>query len=729
MKKLIYILASAAVLLATASACKTDFLETSNPGIVDKEFVFSSVNNTKAAMNRVYAQWISVADGSFLGNGLYYALNLPGGDDSRHPEGYGNQLQRHVPESFYENGAGAGAYNIDQMGGPGSYYTAIAYANNVINAMEGSEAYKEYMAPGAEPTELSQLYGEAVCARASMYVMAIRYFGDIPFAIESGVAASGLTARDSIYDFVIADLERVIPHMFRSGSVPGYGEDKNAFSRTFAEAMAGIACLDAAGYQTRRPDINYVDGDGNKLSFENLGTTNTAAGNAFYARRSDYKKYYEKAVTFFKAVIDNPGNVKFYDTDPRAATAAGQQFGNPFQYFFAQMMGDESNHAYADESIFEYALTWNVSNGERPYSNGRVSNGGGSNAFPCKAYGQGRINPAYYWGVFDPKDMRRDVTASVTGHSGGGQEIIIPFTPNSKASGGGLSNNKFDEARQDIPNVLKQRRSGINGPYLRMSEVLLGYAEACAQTGKDAEAKKYLAKVRERSFPKGQANTDAFIASCGSLVKAVLQERDFEFAGEGEHRWTMIRSGLVFEKVKRVKELQAAMIAGVESQGYYKFENGNEFPAYIWTKNVDAKALYGYRLTTQCPDESDPVLYPGWRGENDDWEAAGTAAGCTNFKNLKFGGAGMNQNTNLAIKGLFKHIDPDSAEAKALEADGYKKVEYGLNLAKSKTEYVDNLFKNFDYTSAPIYLVPFTHNNLKTMNGVTNGYGFTNEAL
>ena len=729
MKKLIYTLACVAGLLATATACN-DFLETSNPGIVDQEFVFSSINNTRAAMNRVYAQWISVADGNFLGNGLYYAMNLPGGDDSRHPEGYGNQLQRHIPESFYENGAATSSFNIDESNALGGFYQGIAYANNVINAMEGSDAYAEYMADGAQPTELSQLYGEAVCARASLYTVLIRYHGDVPFSKKSGESAAGLTPRDSIYDFVIADLERVAPHMFPLGSVPGYGGDKNVFSRTFAEAMVGLACLDAAGYQTRRPDITYVDGEGKPIQFEKLGTDNAKAGNAFYARRSDYKKYYEKAAEYFKKVIDNPGNVKFYDTDPRAATAAGQQFGNPFQYFFAQMMGDESNHAYADESIFEYALTWNVSNGERPYSNGRVSDGGSKNAFPCKAYGQGRINPAYYWGVFDPKDMRRDVTASVTGHNGAGAEKLIPFTPNSKASGGGLTNNKFDEARCDVPNVLQQRRSGINGPFLRMSEVFLGYAEACAVLGRDAEAKTYLARIRERAFPKGQANTDAFIASCGSLLKAVLQERDFEFSGEGEHRWTMIRTGLVAEKVKRVKDLQAAMIDGVVANGYYKFENGNEFPAYIWTKNVDAKALYGYRLTTQCPDENDPVLFPGWRGENDNWEAAAAAAGCTSLSALKTGGTGQaDQGTNLAIKGLFKHIDPDSAEAKALEADGYKRVEYGLELAKNRTEYVDNFFKDYDYTSAPIYLRAFNHNQLLTMTGVTNGYGFTNEEL
>ena len=82
--------------------------------------------------------------------------------------------------------------------------------------------------------------------------------------------------------------------------------------------------------------------------------------------------------------------------------------------------------------------------------------------------------------------------------------------------------------------------------------------------------------------------------------------------------------------------------------------------------------------------------------------------------------------SNLAIKGLFKYIDPASDEAKALEADGYTKVEYGIELAKNRQEYVDNFFKGFDYESAPIYLFPVSHDAMKTIAGLTNGYGFQN---
>ena len=68
-----------------------------------------------------------------------------------------------------------------------------------------------------------------------------------------------------------------------------------------------------------------------------------------------------------------------------------------------------------------------------------------------------------------------------------------------------------------------------------------------------------------------------------------------------------------------------AMMDGLATKGYYEFENGNIISAYIWTKLVDAKTIYGHRLTAQCPMDkvNDPVLYPGWRGQKDNWEEMG----------------------------------------------------------------------------------------------------------
>lgn len=709
--------------LASVTSCD-DFLETSSPSVVDADFVFSYSETANAAMVGIYEKWRDACQNQFFGDGVFYAADVCGSDIERHPEKFANQPARHYPECFYQNGTYTKSYNLlsylNETSGPyAKGYAIIGPANTVINAAGSTSAVAEALAAG-EPNISSQLYGEAVCVRAATYREMIRIMGDVPLVLDASAGSTGLTSRYAIYDQIISDLETVIPVMYRVGEV-----EKNKFSRTFAEGLLARICLEAAGYQTRRPDMEYTYGDGSKVEFEDLGTNTTEEGViAVYGRPTKWKNYVEKAKTYFKAVIDNPGSAKFYTSDPRSNGANGQVFDNPYQYFFQQM----NNLEYADESIYEYAMTQGTGNDARPYSFGRVSSGGTSNAFPCKAYGQGRMNPAFYWGVFDPQDKRRDVSVCVTGSTGTGAEKLIPFKPTSKADGGGPTLNKWDENRMAKPYALKQRTSGINGPYMRMAEIYLGYAEACAWLGEDGEAKTYLAKVRERSFPSGKANTDAFISSCGSMLEAVVDERGFEFAGEGDRRWTLIRTGLVGEKIKAIKELTKKMMDGLNTDGYYTFENGNQISVYVWTKLVDAKSQYGYRLTTQCPSgsESDPVLYPSWRGQNDDWETAAKTIGVTDANIAKTLTAG--NETNLAIKGLFSYIDPNGSEATALEADGYTKVAYGAELLSNREEYETDLFLDYDYVSAPIYLWPLTPNTIMTSAGlITNGYGFKQE--
>ena len=108
-------------------------------------------------------------------------------------------------------------------------------------------------------------------------------------------------------------------------------------------------------------------------------------------------------------------------------------------------------------------------------------------------------------------------------------------------------------------------------------------------------------------------------------MEAILEERKLEFGGEGVRRMDMIRTGILPQAVTAVKNKLFAMIAGLENAGRYEFENGNVISNYIWTKMVDAKTLKGYRLTTQAPNTTDPILYPGWRGQNDDWQKWATA--------------------------------------------------------------------------------------------------------
>ncbi len=681
-----------------------DYLETSSPSVVDADFVFSNMELARAALDGAYETWRDCAQNKVFGDGLFYAADVVGSDIERHPEAFANQPGRHYPEGLYQNGTYAGSYGLTSYqkedDAYASLYSVIGKANAIAAAIEDTEGFEDMVSAG-QPDKVGQAYGEAVALRATAYRELIKNFGDVPYQDKIGVAATGLTGRDSIYEAILAQLIRVEPLMYTLGQIPGVqGTAKNFFSQTYVQGLIGRIALEAGGYQTRRGDMNRVDIDGNAISYDNVGKENNGAT---YGRRSDWQKYYDIAKTYFKKVIDNPGTAVFHDTDPRSKGSNGQEFNNPHQYFFQQMMDDDA--AYADESIYEYPMQQGGGNDARPYSFGRPSSGGSKNAYPCKSYGQGRIVPAFYYGMFDPADKRRDVAATVTGSTGKGTETLIPFTPNSKAAGGGISYNKWDECRQKNVWTAGQRKSGINGPYMRLAEIYLGYAEACAATGDESEARTYLSKIRERSFPEGMAKTDEFISSRQSMLEAVVDERGFEFAGEGDRRFTLIRTGLFAQKIKAVKELTAKMIDGLKANGYYEFENGNVISDSIYTKLVDAKSSHKYRLTTQCTDENDPVLFPGWRGQNDDWASMGLSDAPSE--------------TNLAIKGLFSRVEDEDA----LKADGYTKVGWGADLVKNEDEYLKYYFLDYDYESAPIYLWPFTPNVMST-GGFTNGYGF-----
>lgn len=712
MKKIVYSALIFAGLTAIPSC--SDMLETSSPSVIDANFVFSNIETARAAMDGAYEEWRNTAQNYVFGDGLYYGSEVTGSDVERHPEAWTNQPGRHYPESFYQNGTYASSYNLlsyqTETNAYTSLYSCIAKANAIINGMHNASNFEELMS-AETASDLSQLYGEAIALRAVSYLELIRFYGDVPYASQNGVAAKGLTPRDSIYDLCLADLVKVEPLMYVVGENTKMA--KNVFSRTFVQGLIGRMALDAAGYQLRRTDLGsnyYRNGEGVALTIETIGSPNN---NGVYGRRDDYMDLYQTAKTYLKACLDEPGTAVFRASDPRAASSTGQKFNNPYQYFFQQM----NDLVYADESIYEYAMTQGAGNDARPYSFGRVSSGGSSKAYPCKSYGQGRINPAFYYGMFDPQDKRRDVSVCVTGSTGKGVEKLIPFTPNSKAEGGGLTLNKWDENRMANPNVLSQRKSGINGPFMRLSEIYLNYAEACAVTGDAGTARVYLDLIRDRAFEAGKANTDQFIAANGSLLKAIITERAFEFAGEGDRRWTLVRTGLMPEAIRNIKEMTYNMMQGLKDNGYYTFTNGNTISKYVYTKLVDAKATYGYRLTTECPADSvnNPVLYPGWRGQNDDWEAIAAK------NNLVFTYA--NTNTNLAIKGLFNYIDPNGAEAAALIADGYAMVDWGASLVNAYDEYYTYLFFDYDYDKAPIYLWPYTPNIIST-GGFTNGYDF-----
>ena len=724
MKKILYSMLGATLLLGTTSC--SDFLEQTSSSEVDKEFVVSTESTLRGAMYSIYDKWRS--DGLSHGNGTFYNFIVSSSDTEIQPEAYGSQLNRWVPSYFYgyvdSNYGTRGTENIDPFGNGmyestwTNFYGIIGKCNPIINSMEEKADFKEMMS-GA-PTILTQIYGEAICMRATCYYELIRHYGDIAFQIEAGKVATHLTNRDSIAEFILEDLKRVIPVMFRSGESSGI--DKSNFNRTYAEGLVGRICLWMGGYQTRRTDMGdnfYTKLDGTSVSFDKV--SESTSRKCFYGRRTDWQTFYTVAEKYLGDAIAEHGNVVFQTTDPRS----GDRYGNPYQYVFQQtMVGWKTDNTFADESVYEVPETHAVGNSERPYAFGRPSEGGGSNAYPCKNYDQARLAPLYYYNDFDPADMRRDVTCAITGSDGKGAEKLINFKKGSRTSGG-IGLNKWDENRMTMPWTAKQRQSGINNPFMRFADIILMQAEVKAALGKDGEARTYLDMIRNRAFGSAQkANTDAFIAKCGSLLDACIEERKFEFGGEGSRKWDLIRTNKLGKTIAAFYKESADMLSDLKSQGYHQFANGNVISNYVWTKLVDAKKSYGYRLTTQCPAgmEGDPVLYPSWRGQNDDWAAVAASNG-TSAAALTAGDL-----TNLAIKGLFTYIDPNGAEAKALEADGYKKENWAIDIVNNAEQYSTLIYNGYEEGEPPIYMLMMGGNIIKNANGAFhNGYGFRDE--
>jgi hypothetical protein len=701
MKKILYFVIGVFVLMSAASC--SDYLDVTSPSNVDQDFVFSTPSEAYKVMVGNYEIWRG------CNNGLFYDLLVVGSDAETHPESYDAQ-SRHIPEGLYASEISINYSNaVDAWK---NYYKVANRAAIIMEEIAQKPGYLSAVASG-QPNDWTQLYGEAALFHASSYFELVRFFGDVPHFTEPIYSTDqtdgvGCKSRDEIYDSEIQLLKRVEPLMYRLGEG---GITAERFSRTYCQALIAKMALFAGGYSLRRTDFDY-----GSVTFTQLGTEKW---NAKYVRRSDYKRYYELAKTYLDSLIAHPGTAKLITVDER-----GAGYNNPFQRNFQYNM----DLLVSPESLFEIAETQGQFS-ERPYAFGRPSGGGGSNAYPCKAYGQSRMHASFYYGDYDPKDLRRDVTVTVSANSGACSEKMISFVPGSREKGG-LSNNKRDESRMAKPYTIAQRNSGINWPVMRMADVLLMRAEVNAELGDESAARNDLKTVRSRAFlaVDKAVKVDAYVngLSGDNLKEAIQQERKLEFAGEGFRRYDLIRTGKLPEKIKQVRDLQKDMVNGLKTQGYYTFSNGNTISNYIYVKAVNVSDLGMTKmLTTQCEvadnDPTYPVRFPGWRGNCDLWSSVNSAF------------VPSNGTRNLAILGLFRYIDPSGAEAAALLAAGYKKTNWGKDIVDNEAQYPTNIFKGYtdDYYLTgvpPRYLLPINSETIMQSKGaITNGYGFAQE--
>src|SRR5574344_77684 len=677
MKKILYAFFALAGCVLLTQCKSSDFLSVSSPANTDDTFVTSTVSETFKTLTWCYGTYRGVAGG---GN---YNWNDPCTDAEYYPEynsGNGRCGYLRPKETTVNNGSSQ--FN--------SLYSILARCSRIANILKQKEEYTSAIAAG-KTNDWTQLYGEAMTFYCYCYYELIRHFGDVPYGLENTVVNNGysLASRVDVYDKLIAILKEVEPNMYDLGSG---GITAERMSRTFANLLIGEIDLNAGGYQTIRTDVAGLYGD---VKFD---TKYTGEGYS-YARRTDWQKYYQDAQTYLRRTLnERKGSLKFLTVDDRSYA------NNPYQRSLQYVM----DMAVSPESIFEVGnLAPNQS--ERPYSQGRPSDGGNSNGAPCKVFGGIRVIPSFYYEGFEDGDKRWDASAVVTGSDGKGNEKLVSLTSGSKTKGG-IAINKWDINKMASPYTVKPRNSGMNYLMRRISNAMLLLAEADAQLGENTEALSLLNQIRDRAF--GDAAHRLIGLSGDTLIEAVSMEVKREFLGEGDIKLNELRNGTFTTKAHAVRTELKTVIAGLEANGYYTFPNGRTISNYIYTKSIARDNPLTYDAVA-----GDPVLSPGWRGVYDYTKIAAVASVVSGTKH------------NLAIMGLFNYIDPDSIEGKALVAAGYSKVPWGIEMVNQKDQLYDyNILSGIDLTDVPLHYHPLPLETLQQSKGqITNGYGLPQE--
>ena len=498
--KIKHILLTGVAALSLASC--NDFLDVDAPSAYTEEFVFSQKSEIERALNGVYAQ--------ALVNDLY-------GNAYQRTFILNSDVDFQVSSDNSHSHTSYSRFDCDDQGGDiykfwTAAYNLIEYANKFVKSAEASELYDP------EDAELMQWIGEAKCLRAMVYHDMVVMFGDVPFTFEPAAAHGTdfvipIADRETIQKTLIEDLQKAAPAMASTSSVT-----VEHCSKEFAHALIARIALTAGGYSLR-PD---------KDNARSYGTMKQPA---------NYLEFYQIAMDHADSVI----------------TAGTHRLNAEYQDVFV----NECNYQVVnnDDPIFEIPFA-KESTGNTGYIQGPSYSDyeGKTVGVWGKCDGGVRLN-AFYRFLFRDNDKRREFVNGLwyygyyTTEDGTLADSI--YIRNDYY----LHNNKWSKLWTSEGNALgsdKSGSTGINYPYMRYADVLLMYAEAAneingAPTDKAVDC---LAQVHKRAFADGDPDfITAAQAGKEEFLKAVLDERKWEFAGENMRWRDLVRTNKYSEEL------------------------------------------------------------------------------------------------------------------------------------------------------------------------------------
>lgn len=477
--------------LGLVTGCN-DYLDVDAPSKNLPDKVYASTGEMDKALNGVYADILS--DATF-GRRLYndYMLN----SDVDFASNSNEQPQSDAPRRFDMTvNAGSAETLWNQL------YATIEGANSFIYNAEHSDLYNE---DNEDYADVTQMIGEAKVIRAMNYYELLCYYGDVPFMMEPTYQTENflpnIVSRDTIYQTVIDDLIEAAPKM---KSISNISDGVERVSKEACWAMIARMALQAGGYSLRPSGDTY-------------GTME---------RPSNYQNFYRIARQYADSVIES-GTHTLHNS-------------------YRNVFYNECNFRVVnnDDPIFEIPFAQG-STGQWGYYQGPQAQS--NNGETTHIYGEESGNvrcEAFYRFTFDSLDLRRDYVNGLYYYSSTGAPVMRRDY--------NVHNNKWAKLwNQNGLGSTSTGSTGINFAYLRYADVLLIFAEAENElNGPTADAQEALKTVRRRAFASENYadKVDAYVANAASskenFLKAVLDERKWEFAGENSRWKDLVRNNL-----------------------------------------------------------------------------------------------------------------------------------------------------------------------------------------
>ena len=492
---------------AALSSCD-DYLDVSPESSFTADEIFSSESETKMMMNTIYSK--------LCANNLY-GWNFPymfAPNTDVEMKSFGTQV------STSANGEDIQCFDARALWPAlentwNSAYEAINYANDFLENMEGSPLFS--MQVGDKPTEMQQMYGEVKCLRAMTYLDLVRTWGDVVLRTKPSKAGDdfyneGVTDRNEILSFFIDDLKQVEP-MMKYSSELDYGVERA--SREYCQALIGQLALYRGGYSLRPSTVNEV---------------------GEMQRADDYLDYYRTAKEYFAKVIES-------GTHSLDKESYRQMWVNECNWTMTKGSDVIFEMPLLKEFASNYGYNIGVSIGyddNNPHSYGSASN---------------RVSfSGLYPFTFDQRDLRLDMTCVPYSYDAD----LCQTVALGKSCVTGWNVGKWNKLNMDVSQLTSKAGStGINAIRLRYADVLLMFAEVDNELngGPTAEGKDALTQVRKRAFKaEDQAEmVAAYVAALGdkdSFFSAIVNERKWEFGGEGMRKYDLARWNIYGETIK-----------------------------------------------------------------------------------------------------------------------------------------------------------------------------------